>query len=527
VSVFPPGSAPWLLAHEMRLTWRSITARRGGGKSRIWVLWLILLVGLGSLTAFGGVPLGIWVRNSGFRPGTLEILCLDLALLLIWTLMLSQTLSNAAMVFYQRGDLDLLFSSPIPSRRVLAVRSLAIAGNVLPFITVMLSAVIIPVGVIAHPRWLSVYVVLGSLSLLAAVAGVWMAMGLFAVIGPRRTRTVSQILAALIGATMFLIGQSYNLLGRHRFQGFFSDIKAFAAAGRFDPASPWSWPARAALGEPIPLIVLVVIVLVIFAASTLVLGERFARNAAAAIGSLEGKPLKEGRDRARFNGTPFSVLVRKELRLLSRDPTLWSQILLQMLYLTPIAALLVKNAHSHITGAVATGVAGVTFLSGQLAGSLGWVTISAEESPELLQCAPVAPERLRRAKVAAVLIPVFTLVGLPLLILIALDPLAGLIAVCACAATAMSTTLIEIWRQRPGKRSEFRRNRGSSVLVPLIEVLVGLCFGGSAALLVLATAMHRWWWIPLISALVPLLIAVGVTWAAKPRQADLTAVVQA
>ncbi|MDB5454088.1 MAG: hypothetical protein JWO33_2666, partial [Caulobacteraceae bacterium] len=28
MSLFPAGSAPWLLAHEMRLTWRFITSQR-------------------------------------------------------------------------------------------------------------------------------------------------------------------------------------------------------------------------------------------------------------------------------------------------------------------------------------------------------------------------------------------------------------------------------------------------------------------------------------------------------------------
>jgi ABC-2 type transport system permease protein len=525
VSVFRPGSAPWLLAHEARLTWRFIVSRRGGGKSRIWILWLILVAGLVSLTVFAGIPVAVWLRANGFVPGTFEIFALDLTLLLIWTLMLSQTLSNAAMVFYQRGDLDLLFSSPIPSRRILAVRTLAIAGNVMPFITVLLSAFLVPVGLIAHPSWLATYVVLGALSVLASVAGVWLAMGLFALIGPRRTRTVSQIMAAFIGAVMFLIGQSYNFMGRNRYAGFFKDIRDFAAAGHFDAGSVWSWPARAALGEPVPLITCLVVATLIFLGSTWLLGERFARNAAAAIGSLEARPVKEGRDTTRFNGSPFSVLVRKELRLLGRDPALISQILLQMLYLTPIAFVMLRNASDHVITAVALGASGMVFLTGQLAGSLGWVTISAEESPELLTCAPVSPQRLRRAKVAAVLIPVFALIGLPLLGLIALQPWAGMIAVAGCGLTAVCTTMIELWRQRPGKRSEFRRNRGSSVLVPLIEVFVGLLIAASVAMLIVAVATRYWFVGPFAAA--PLVIALLVVWAAKPRQADLTAVVQA
>src|SRR5207253_4225944 len=139
------------------------------------------------------------------------------------------------------------------------------------------------------------------------------------------------------------------------------------------------------------------------------------------------------------------VLVRKELRLLGRDPALMSQVLLQMLYLTPIAFVMLRNASDHIITAVALGASGMVFLAGQLAGSLGWVTISAEESPELLMCAPINPGRIRRAKVTAVLIPVFCLVGVPLLILLFLQPLSGLIGFAGCAATASCTTLIELW----------------------------------------------------------------------------------
>src|SRR5262245_66676321 len=98
----------------MRLTWRFITTRRGGGKARNWILMLILALGLVTLSLTAGVAVAKMLVRTHFTPGPFHILALDLALLLIWTLMLSQTLSNAAMVFYQRGDLDLLLSSPVP-----------------------------------------------------------------------------------------------------------------------------------------------------------------------------------------------------------------------------------------------------------------------------------------------------------------------------------------------------------------------------------------------------------------------------
>jgi ABC-2 type transport system permease protein len=522
VSVFAPGSAPWLLAHEMRLTWRYVTSRRDNKGRRGWILWLVLALGLVALSLTVGVGVARVIVEKDFVPGTFEILALDLALLLMWTLMLSQTLSNAATVFYQRGDLDLLLSSPVPARRVLTVRTVAIAGNVLPFIMVLLSAVILPVGILARPAWLSVYIVLAVLSMLAAVAGVWLAMGLFAVIGPRRTKTVAQILAAFIGATMFLIGQAYNLAGSSRWAGMVHDARAFADSGRFDPNGWAAWPALAALGQPLPLIAFTAFGLVVFVGSTWVLGERFAANAAAASGSSDQRPIREGRDTTRFEGTPFAVLVRKELRLLARDPALMSQILLQMLYLTPIAFIMLRSAHEQLTMSVSIGAAGVVFLAGQLSGSLGWVTISAEESPELLACAPVTPERIRRAKITAVLIPVFVLLAIPLVGLLMMQPAAGWAAVGGCLICAVSTTLIELWRQRPGKRSEFRRNRGSSVLVPLIEVLVGLFIGSATAAAVFFVSKPVWWLFLL--TLVPLGIGLGIVALAKPAEARLRAV---
>ena len=45
---------------------------------------------------------------------------LSLALAVILTLMLSGTLAGAADTLYERGDLDLLFSSPLAPRKVLA-----------------------------------------------------------------------------------------------------------------------------------------------------------------------------------------------------------------------------------------------------------------------------------------------------------------------------------------------------------------------------------------------------------------------
>lgn len=508
MSAFSPGSVPWLLAHELRLTWRGAMRPKGsrGGQIAMWCIGVGVLV---LLAVTAGAPLGLVLRKLHPQPTTAVLLGLDMGLLLLWTLMLSQTLSQATVAFYERADLDLLLSSPLPVRRILAVRTLAIAATVLQLVLVLATPFLLPVGLIANLGWLAAYVVIGCLSLLASVAGVWLAMALFALLGPRRTRTVAQVLAALAGAVIFLISQSYNLMGRGRTAGFIHDVTELARSGRFHADSWIASPARAALGSAIDLVAFVVVSLVLFAGTAMLLGRRFGANAAAATGSADPVPAaKDQRDNVRFTGGPFAVLVRKEMRLLGRDPALLSQVLLQMLYLAPLAFVMVRNAHDHAVVALATGAGGVVFLSAQLAGSLGWITISGEEAPELLGCAPITPFRAQQAKVAAVLIPVFLLLLVPLLALAAFNAWAAAVALAFAMVASIGTCLIELWRQRPGKRSEFRRRRGSSVLVPLIEVAVGLFLGLAAGLAVAGL---------IVWAAIPLLLGLAVVWAAKPR----------
>src|SRR4051794_27194028 len=119
-----PGSTLWLLRHEVRLFWRGLAQKRGGGRWRR--LWLTIAVPL-ILMASAGVPLGFVLRKIDEAPITPAAGLIAAAVLLsLFTLMLSQTLGAAVTALYERADLDLLFSSPLEPRRVLAVPFLAV-----------------------------------------------------------------------------------------------------------------------------------------------------------------------------------------------------------------------------------------------------------------------------------------------------------------------------------------------------------------------------------------------------------------
>ena len=80
-----------------------------------------------------------------------------------------------------------------------------------------------------------------------------------------------------------------------------------------------------------------------------------------------------------------------------RDPWLLSQMMLQALYTLPVGVVLWRNGG-------ATGAAGVAFgptlvvIAGQLAGSLAWIALSAEDAPDFLATAPATRGQIERGK---------------------------------------------------------------------------------------------------------------------------------
>lgn len=509
---FKPASTPWLLAHELRLAWRGFLAgRKGRGPGA-----LIAFVILGGLLVAGGIAMGLALRGQEVPIVPLAVVLVDMGLAIILTLMLSGTLAGSADALYERGDLDLLFSSPIAPRKVLFVRALGLAVNAGLWFMVPAVLLLTPSIVLGHPAWLGVFVVLAAAALGASGVGMLLAMALFALIGPRRTRTVAQVMAALIGAAFFLASQYRNLMGEKASQSLFARIAMDAREGRIQLPPFADLPLRAAVGEPIPLLILVVVGAGIFLFAAQVLGRRFADAAAATAGAGTRKAAK-GPTRA-FAAGPFQATVRKELRLISRDAALLSQVLLRVLYMLPLALVLARNATHMPVWALAGPAAAVTFLAGQVAGSLVWITVSAEDTPDLLAIAPAPTSVLRQAKLTAALVPVAVLLAVPIGVLTWYAPLAGLWTAIGAGLTAWTAGLIGVWHQKPGKRADFRRRRGGSLLATFAELLV-------AALIAAATALAVAGW--LVWALLPLIVAGALMMALRRTDAQIAAALRA
>ena len=475
-----PGSTLWLFGHELRLNWRGLMGRRRAA----WRLGSFAVIG--ALLLIGGVPLAWVLRDVEAPVNNLSILAADVAALLILSLMLSQTLAGATDALYTRGDLDLLFSSPLDPRKTLTVRFASLAASAFASFGLLAAPLLLPLALFGHWRWLALLPLLAALALMASGAGLALAVALFALIGPRRTRAVAQVLAAIIGAAFFLTSQTRTLLGA-KSGGLAMQIVAKAGDPRLRLPPLADWPLRAALGDPLPLAAMLGAGVAIFLGVTVWLSRRFADDATSAQGADAGQRRRPGRAAGGFADGAFAATFLKEFRLLRRDAALLAQVLLRVLYLLPATFLVLRNAGGHATYALAGGAAAIAFLAGQVASSLTWITVSAEEVPELIASAPAPPTSVRTAKLLAGLAPLIAMLAIPLAVLTWLSPVTGAAASAGAAAAAIAAGLINAWHPSPGKRSEFRRRRSGSILTGLALVAVSLLIAAAAGLAALAS----------------------------------------
>ncbi|HEV7275165.1 MAG TPA: permease [Devosiaceae bacterium] len=508
---FAPASLPWLARHELRLAWRDWIAMATGGQHRRSIFLLLAVLALAAgLHWLTDALLRPWA-TAGLYPDRPTLLLVTGSGVLFFTAMLSQALESVTRAYYARSDLELILSSPASARRLFAVRTTATALLTLALACLLASPVINVLAWHDGPHWLAAYAVLAALSAVSTAVAVLIAIGLFNLVGPQRTRLLAQIVAGIVGAGFVIGVQAIAILAYgdySRFAILQSDELLTAAPS----AGHLLWlPARAAMGDLTALSLMLPLAFAILAIVIVITSRSFARHAVAA-GGISRAPAARQRSRSFRSGDPRQALRRKEWRLLRRDPWLLSQTLTQLLYLVPPALLLWVNFGS----AAGVGIIVVPVLvmaSGQLAGGLAWLAISGEDAHDLVATAPVPPRLVLRAKIEAV-VAVIAVVLAPLLVLLSLaSPLSALVVALGAALAAGSATAIQLWFRMPMRRAMFRRRQVASRLATLSEAFVSIMWAGTAALLAAGSWMA-------IMAVVPAILAfamLGFAWLLSPK----------
>lgn len=338
-----PGSTAWLLGHELRHAWYGAAMNRAGRRRPRVATLVIWALGWLALHAFA---FGLLSKQGADGPGDALLAIGAGALLLICsTFMLSQGLRGSVIVLFERGDLDLLLSSPLPSRSIFIARLLGVAvgtGSLFMFLFSPFANIGLVFG---RPGWLAVYPVVAALAVLAACAGMLLTLLLVRLLGARRTRVVAQVVAAISGALLFLLSQAYNFMnhgadpnaGTHL-------VQRLVARGMLAPDSLLWLPGRAALGAPLSLLALVLLAAVAFALTVARTHRFFVHGLQEAASSSRTRARPAGPVRLRVRGSLFDTVVVKEWRLIARDPHLISQVLLQLVYLLPLLFLILRGA---------------------------------------------------------------------------------------------------------------------------------------------------------------------------------------
>ena len=422
-SLFAPGGTLWFARHELLLSKRDFMAMMTAGRpdrERRVVLFALGATLVLHLLAWSVISPAL----QGETGSMLDRLILVTGLMALpFSLMASQAMESVTRVFYTRSDLDLMLASPAPIRKVFAVKIGAIAFSTASMSLLLAAPAINMLALLDHPGWLAAYPVAYALSVVATVLALALTMAMFRLIGARKTRTIAQIVAALVGAT-FVIGIQLAAIASMGSLSRMSFLQSESVRAVAPDETSWLWmPAKAAMGDATSLTMLLAVAAAFFAAAMIAFSGNFGERVLAATG-LSETGRDTGKSRRGFRGhSVASALRHKEWRLLARDRWLISQTLMQVFYLVPPAFMLWQGFGG--TGGLAVVILPVLVMAtGQLAGGLAWLAVSGEDAPQLVATAPVPEGSVIRATVEAVLSVIALLVA-PLAIAPATSPRAS------------------------------------------------------------------------------------------------------
>jgi len=498
-----------LLRNEVRVRWRELT-----GETKASTL---LLTG-GVIFVVAHLILYSVARNlRGLLTTPLPPEAVLLAAMVVLALLpfgVATGINHSVAALFERGDLDLLNASPIGSRTVFASRVLAVAAAVfvgLGLFLLPLASIGVMIGV---PQLLGAVPTLVSLSVTSACLGMLITLLLVRLLGARRARTFSQVLAALTGLVLVLASQLPNLLSRRgaSLESVAPLLRPFEPGGPLAPDSLVWLPFRSMFLHPLGTITSLALAALLYWATVVVLHRSFAYGVGQEATTIGSKRRQREDQRVSLHvGSARGVLLRKEWKLIRRDPFLISQVLMQSAYLLPaLFVLLFSDSDSPFRTNLYPGAAtALTVLGGITASSLARIVFVGEEAPDLLRASPLPWQQVQRTKALAALLPVLVVATPLALWLLAIRPLPGLAALALMPAACLAVVQMRIWNPATASRQDlFKRRGGGDPVSTILESLVPVAVSGATYFF----AVGSWW------AIVPLAVTVALVAVAHARR---------
>jgi ABC-2 type transport system permease protein len=481
----------WLLAHELRLSWRGAKASLVSFTVLVLFFWLALHVAGWFIMR---TPEKLVQGQAIIVAGTITWIVLLFAM--------AASFGLAVIALFERGDFDLLLSSPIKPRTVFTVRGLGVALQAVAVVAIFWLPFANAAALHGNLRMLAAYPVIAAAALGTTAIAFAATLVLVRAFGVRRAKVIAQVLGAVAGAAIFLVSQFSNVLSAESQRELVAWLRSDAVQAWIGTTSPLWLPARAMFGDPVSALVMIVAGTGMFFAVVSLLERRFLE----ATRESDARPVRAARRRGAprpFNSGLAAIVIAKELRLIWRDPRLISQVLLQTLYIIPLVFVGFRHGRTaEILAAV------VILIVTTIAGNLAWMTVSGEEAPDLIGSAPVRKQPVLWLKVAAALIAPIAL-GIPFVFLEAAQSLSGAAIFASCLLGALtSSAVIQAWNARPGSGRDLRKRMQSSKLANLLEFLATAGWTGACFAL-----MHGW--LPGLIGIVFGVLAPALVWITR------------
>jgi ABC-2 type transport system permease protein len=461
-----------ILRHDLRLLWRDLVANRD-------FLSVALLVVLFAIANAVVIPIFFLFHRQPPLVGETVVW------LFFGFFMLSAAMNHAIKVLFERSDFDLLLSAPVSPRAILLARTAAMSVGAAASVAILLLPLLNGALLAVSLGYTAGYLVWLLLACAVSSAGVWFTLLLVKWLGPRRARTWAQVVAALLGAGVFLVMQSQRFIrGRDRPELLTQAFRALDRPG-------FAFVARAGRGELVPLLVLGLIAVGFTALTTRLLARMF-------IGGVqEGNAIVP---KTRPGSSPpyrfIEGVVRatfwKDVRLILRDPLLLAQVLPSALYILPgLFSFAQFGGGLTLLGPLSL------VLASQFSMILTVVCASGEECWDLIRMSPTAELRLRLAKMAAgMALPVIVSTLLCTVLATLGHPVLALLGVVFSIGCAAAVSWLKVARIKPTPRRDVMK-RGSggfnfSSFVAMMITLVGaagLGFAGSSHWIVAAVLL--------------------------------------
>ncbi|HQT64732.1 MAG TPA: hypothetical protein PLT25_08415 [Acidocella sp.] len=473
--MFKPTSFSWLFAHEINLLWRNSILIRTSRH----VIIPVIFVGV----VFQAVALGIayFLRGQNFSLPVM-IVAANINLIFLFGLMLSRAMTSAIDVLYARGDADFLLASPIPPVRILAVRMLGVTASVAAPWMLLTGVLANAFAIFGKPQALAAYIMIPMEAAVATSLAFLLVVVLVSKLGPRQARRVSHSLALVVGVVIFALGQAPHYIPASSLRGLWL---ALMPNDQNINAPIWL-PARAMLGQAIPVLIICTLCTGFFLAVLFGRAKQYADGTISAASYAGDSPPQ--RDNGHFRQAPLAATMLKNLRILLRFPGLVTQTVYRSLTLVPVLMIL--------TGRVAIGtgpevvVPLLVFLTGQLALFFVSIITGGDQAPELLASAPVLAATGRKAAYAAAGYASLVVMALPV-IGVLLRQGGHLPALLACmAGCGLSNLILGQRLPIPLYRPAFGKTQTGTVLGLILGVSASSVWALLAWLLVVPQLPH-------------------------------------